>query len=48
MTYEQEENTMGWTIVAMGILFIVAVVIAMKTPPTTPTPTQDTPCQHSH
>jgi len=46
MTYEQEENIMGWMIVAMGILFIVAIVIAMKTPPTPST--QDAPCQHSH
>ena len=49
MTYEQEENIMGWMIFAMGILFIVAVVIAMKTPPTPPNPpTQDAPCTHSH
>ena len=46
MTYEQEENIMGWMIVAMGILFIVAIVIAMNTTPTPPP--QDAPCQHSH
>ena len=49
MTYEQEEDIMGWTIVAIGILFIVAIVVAMNTPPTPPTPsTQDAPCSHSH
>jgi hypothetical protein len=43
MTPEKEETIMGWMLVAMGILFILAIIN------TTPTPsTQDAPCQHSH
>jgi hypothetical protein len=46
MTYEKEENTMGWMLVALVVLTIVAITIAMQT---TPTPsTQDAPCLHSH
>mgnify|MGYP003660674922 CR=1 FL=1 len=43
MTHEKEETIMGWMLIAMGILFIIA--IANVTPTTT---TQDTPCKHSH
>jgi len=43
MTYEREESIMGWMIVAMVVLTIVA--IANVTPTTS---TQDTPCKHSH
>jgi len=46
MTYEQEENIMGWMIVAMGLLFALAVVTTINTAHTKPT--QDAPCQHSH
>ena len=43
MTYEKEETIMGWMLVAMGILFIVAIINATPTPST-----QDAPCKHSH
>ena len=43
MTYEQEETVMGWMLVAIAILSIIAIIN------TTPTPsTQDAPCKHSH
>jgi hypothetical protein len=46
MTYEQEENIMGWMIVAMGLLFALAVVTTINTAHTKPP--QDAPCTHSH
>jgi len=43
MTYEKEENIMGWMLIAIAILSIVAIINAIPTPST-----QDTPCKHSH
>jgi len=43
MTYEKEENIMGWMLIAIAILSIVAIINA------TPSPSiQDVPCKHSH
>ena len=43
MTYEKEETIMGWMLVAIAILSIIAIINAKPTPST-----QDTPCKHSH
>ncbi len=34
MTYEQEENIMGWMLIAIAILSIVAIINATPTPST--------------
>jgi hypothetical protein len=43
MTYGKEETIMGWMLVAIAILSIIAIINATPTPST-----QDAPCQHSH
>ena len=43
MTHEKEENIMGWILIAIAILSIIAIINATPTPTT-----QDAPCNHSN